>query len=79
MSKDNLTFVLHSPKDVRLEQTPIPDDLGPTDVLIQTLRVGICGSDVHYWQSGRIGPFILTAPMILGEFKFMQLIILKKN
>jgi threonine dehydrogenase-like Zn-dependent dehydrogenase len=29
--------------------------------------VGICGSDVHYWQHGRIGDFIVNAPMVLGH------------
>ena len=29
--------------------------------------VGICGSDVHYWTHGRIGDFILTAPMVMGH------------
>ena len=29
--------------------------------------VGICGSDVHYWQHGAIGDFIVKAPMILGH------------
>lgn len=29
--------------------------------------VGICGSDVHYWQHGRIGDFVLKQPMILGH------------
>ena len=29
--------------------------------------VGICGSDVHYWKKGRIGDFILKAPMVLGH------------
>lgn len=28
--------------------------------------VGICGSDVHYWLRGRIGPFIVEKPMIIG-------------
>ena len=30
-------------------------------------EVGICGSDVHYWTHGRIGDFIVKAPMILGH------------
>lgn len=31
-------------------------------------KVGICGSDVHYWHEGRIGDrFIVTAPMLLGH------------
>ena len=29
--------------------------------------VGICGSDVHYWKRGRIGDFIVKAPMVLGH------------
>lgn len=29
--------------------------------------VGICGSDVHYWQHGRIGDFVVKAPMVLGH------------
>jgi len=30
-------------------------------------KVGICGSDVHYWVNGRIGDFIVKAPMVLGH------------
>lgn len=29
--------------------------------------VGICGSDVHYLKRGRIGDFIVTAPMVIGK------------
>ncbi len=29
--------------------------------------VGICGSDVHYWQRGRIGDFVVKKPMVLGH------------
>ena len=29
--------------------------------------MGICGSDVHYWVRGRIGDFILNAPMVMGH------------
>ena len=30
-------------------------------------QVGICGSDVHYWQHGQIGKYIVQKPMILGH------------
>lgn len=30
-------------------------------------KVGICGSDVHYWVNGRIGDFVVTKPMVLGH------------
>lgn len=38
-----------------------------TEVQISMHAVGICGSDVHYWKKGRIGDFILKAPMVLGH------------
>lgn len=29
--------------------------------------VGICGSDVHYWTTGRCGNFIVKEPMVIGH------------
>lgn len=37
------------------------------DVRIDIKSVGICGSDVHYYQHGVIGPFVVNQPMILGH------------
>src|SRR5581483_6978841 len=45
----------------------MPEKPEPDEVLLETLCVGICGSDVHYWQLGHIGDFILTTPMVLGH------------
>ena len=42
-------------------------DVGPNDVKIAIHTVGVCGSDVHYYEEGRIGPFVVEAPMILGH------------
>jgi len=36
-------------------------------VRVQINKVGICGSDVHYWEYGRIGQFIVESPMVLGH------------
>lgn len=41
--------------------------LGPREVRIKLHTVGICGSDVHYYTHGKIGPFVVNAPMILGH------------
>lgn len=49
-------------RDVELEET-----LGPEDVRIGLHTVGVCGSDVHYFTHGAIGPFVVTEPMILGH------------
>nr|XP_023650806.1 sorbitol dehydrogenase [Paramormyrops kingsleyae] len=66
MDKDNLSVVLHSTGDLRLEQRPIPEP-GPNEVLLQMHSVGICGSDVHFWQHGRIGDYVVKNPMVLGH------------
>lgn len=63
---DNLSAVLYKKDDLRLEQRPIPEP-GDNDVQIQMHSVGICGSDVHYWIRGAIGPFIVREPMVLGH------------
>jgi D-xylulose reductase len=48
--------------DIAFEQP-----LGVNDVRIAIKHVGICGSDVHYYENGRIGPYIVKEPMILGH------------
>jgi L-iditol 2-dehydrogenase len=58
--------VLRGAKDLVVEQRaePVP---GPGQVLVQVRSVGICGSDVHYYQHGRIGRFVVESPMVLGH------------
>uniref|UniRef100_A0A8C3JF45 Sorbitol dehydrogenase n=1 Tax=Calidris pygmaea TaxID=425635 RepID=A0A8C3JF45_9CHAR len=62
----NLAVVVHRAGDLRLENRPIPEP-GPNEVLLRMHSVGICGSDVHYWQNGRIGDFVVKDPMVLGH------------
>jgi L-iditol 2-dehydrogenase len=40
---------------------------GPNEVLVRVHRVGVCGSDVHYYTHGRIGHFVVEAPIVLGH------------
>ncbi len=66
MSPDNRAAVLHGIADLRIEQRPVPEP-GPQEVLVEIRAVGVCGSDVHYYHHGRIGRFVLQAPMVLGH------------
>lgn len=54
--------------DIQIEEVSwgVPDP-APDEVCLAMGPVGICGSDVHYWQHGRIGDFIVDAPMVLGH------------
>ncbi|MDL2229875.1 NAD(P)-dependent alcohol dehydrogenase [Treponema sp. OttesenSCG-928-L16] len=53
--------------------------LGPEDVRIRIKACGICGSDVHYYQEGRIGDFIVNKPMVLGHEAAGEIIETGKN
>ncbi len=59
--------VLHGVRDLRVEAVPVPDAPRANEVKVAINKVGICGSDVHYWEHGRIGDFVVRAPMILGH------------
>lgn len=37
------------------------------EVTIAIKSTGICGSDIHFWRAGAIGPMVVTAPHILGH------------
>jgi L-iditol 2-dehydrogenase len=63
---DNVAAVLHAPGDVRIERRPIPEP-GPHEVLVEIRAVGVCGSDVHYFEHGRIGDHVVRAPLVLGH------------
>jgi len=60
-------LVLEEKLHLSLRDIELPANLGPYDVRIRIGRVGICGSDVHYYTHGRIGPFVVNAPMVLGH------------
>lgn len=62
----NDAAVLHGVGDLRIEERPMPRP-GPREVLVEVRSVGICGSDVHYFEHGRIGDFIVTSPLVLGH------------
>ncbi|KIW81267.1 D-xylulose reductase A [Fonsecaea pedrosoi CBS 271.37] len=66
-TQENNSFVLRGIKNVCFEDRPIPKLTGSRDVLLQVNYTGICGSDVHYWQHGRIGHFVVNEPMVLGH------------
>jgi len=65
-SSANLVAALHGPHDVRLETRALPQ-LGERDVLVEVRSVGVCGSDVHYYEHGRIGSFVVEHPLVLGH------------
>ncbi len=60
-------LVLEKQNELVLRDIQLDEPLGALDVRIAIHTVGICGSDVHYYTHGRIGHFIVNAPMVLGH------------
>lgn len=60
------TAVLVEPTEFELEDRSRPTP-GPDDVLVAVSDVGICGSDVHYYEHGRIGDYVVEDPLVLGH------------
>ncbi|KAB8272287.1 L-arabinitol 4-dehydrogenase [Aspergillus minisclerotigenes] len=50
-----------------LEEVKSGESLKPGEVTVQVRSTGICGSDVHFWHAGCIGPMIVTGDHILGH------------
>ena len=61
-----IAYVLHGKRDLRAEERPDPV-AAPGEVLIQVRRMGICGSDVHYFATGHCGAFMPRRPFVLGH------------
>ena len=62
----SLASVLYGVHDVRLQERPTPRP-GPREVLVEVRAVGVCGSDVHYYDEGRIGRYVVESPLVLGH------------
>jgi L-iditol 2-dehydrogenase len=53
----------------KMEMRTVPDPMivNDTDVLIRMERIGVCGSDVHYYTTGRIGSQVVKYPFPVGH------------
>lgn len=60
-------LVLESVGQLAIRDIDLPNTVGALDVKIAVDTVGVCGSDIHYYTHGRIGDFVVKAPMVLGH------------
>lgn len=58
--------VLNGIGDLTVEERAIPRP-GPGEVLVRIGSVGVCGSDIHYYDHGRIGQYVVDRPLVLGH------------
>lgn len=60
------TAVMEAIGKIKIEERPIPKPKSG-EVLVKIGYVGICGSDVHYFETGAIGDFVVKPPFVLGH------------
>ena len=58
--------VLTEPGEFEVRDRPKPEPAAD-EVLVAVGEVGICGSDVHYYEHGRIGDYVVEEPLVLGH------------
>ncbi len=58
---------LVSKNNIEIKDIDDIDNVPENYIKIRIKSVGICGSDVHYYNYGRIGNFVLEKPMIIGH------------
>ncbi|ABM59283.1 L-idonate 5-dehydrogenase [Verminephrobacter eiseniae] len=57
---------IHGARDLRIADRPA-EPLAAHQVRVGVKAVGICGSDLHYYQHGRVGDFVIRAPLTPGH------------
>jgi L-iditol 2-dehydrogenase len=58
--------VLSAARQLTVEDRALPV-LAANEVLVKVAAVGVCGSDVHYFEHGRIGDYVVESPLVLGH------------
>lgn len=74
--KNELYIAECSPTPAELAAEPLADD----DVLVHIKSTGICGSDIHFWKHGCIGPtMVVREEHILGHESAGEIVAVGKN
>lgn len=66
MEKMMKAAVLHKPMDIEVKEVQVPE-VQSDEVLIKVYCIGVCGSDIHYYEHGKIGRYEVKEPIILGH------------
>jgi len=61
------TARLYAAYDIRIDEVAEPDEPDVGEALLRVRAVGICGSDLHMYEDGRIGDTAYDSPIVLGH------------
>ena len=63
---------------IKMEERDIPK-AKDNEVLVKLEYVGICGSDLHYYETGAIGDFVVEPPFVLGHEPGVTVVVVGKD
>lgn len=66
MKGEMTAAVMTALKTIEMQKRPIPVPKD-TEVLVKIKHVGLCGSDIHFYEHGRIGDVVVDRPTVLGH------------
>jgi L-iditol 2-dehydrogenase len=78
MATKRKAVVFYGVDNFKIEELDIPK-IGPDDVLVRIKSVGVCGSDVHFYKEGRIGPYVPKPGHIIGHECAGEIVEVGKN
>lgn len=58
--------VMDKPMSISIKEVDLPV-IQADEALVRVHCIGICGSDIHYYEHGRIGRYVVEKPIILGH------------
>ncbi|MFW5988517.1 MAG: NAD(P)-dependent alcohol dehydrogenase [bacterium] len=70
--------LMTEPGKIKTVEKDVPE-IKDNEVLVKIEHVGLCGSDLHYYQHGRIGDFVVEKPIILGHESAGRVVKIGKN
>jgi len=61
------SYRLTAIKQMEMQEVPDPGPPGKGELLLRIEAAGVCGSDIHYYTTGRIGEQVVDYPFTLGH------------
>ena len=65
----NPSVFLYGPGHAKIQESSIPQITDPNDALLRIQYIGVCGSDVHFWNHGGLGDNVVSPshPLVMGH------------
>ena len=78
MDKTMQAWVLTAKQKMELQERPVPQPKD-NEALVRIKATGICGSDLQYYKNGKIGIYVVDAPLVLCHECAGEVVAVGKN